>query len=155
MTPEEVLARLDAPLSLRRRVFYLAVAFAGLTASALIGLLWVTEPGLPARTHVAFAVLVAIGLCWAVFGGWAVIRRTPLFARDRVVAGWLGVGAWLVFSVGALAITLSRGDVEPVLLGVVLVLGAVAVRNLWAARRARVALLRRRVALTATVTGDR
>ncbi|MEU5671349.1 hypothetical protein ABZ749_13460, partial [Micromonospora sp. NPDC047753] len=72
MTPEEVLARLDAPLSLRRRVGYLTLAFTGLTASALIGLLWATEPGLPTRTNVAFAVLVTIGLCWAVFGGWAV-----------------------------------------------------------------------------------
>ena len=98
MTPEEVLARLDGPLSLRRRVGYLAVALPVSPASALIGLLWATEPGLPPRTNVAFAVLVAIGLCWAVFGGWAVTRRTPLFARDRVIAGWLGAGAWLAFS---------------------------------------------------------
>ncbi|MGW5556775.1 hypothetical protein ACWER9_06080 [Micromonospora sp. NPDC003944] len=155
MTPDEVLARLGAPLSLRRRVFYLAVAFAGLTASALIGLLWATEPQLPMRTHVAFAVLVAIGLCWAAFGGWAVIRRTPLFARDRVVAGWLGVGAWLAFSVGALAISGLRREFEPALLGVVLVLGAVAAAHLRVARRARAALLRRRAALTATAAGDR
>ena len=153
MTPEEMLARLDAPLSLRKRVGYLAVAFAGLTGSALIGLLWVTEPGLPTRTNVAFAVLVAIGLCWAAFGGWAVTRRTPLFARDRVVAGWLGVGAWLVFSVGALIISLVRQEFEPLLLGVVLVLGVVAAVHLRAARRARAALLRRRNALADTVTG--
>lgn len=150
MTPEEVLARLDAPLSLRRRVGYLAVGFAGLTGSALIGLLWATEPGLPTRTNVAFAVLVAIGLCWVAFGGWAVTRRTPLFARDRVVAGWLGVGAWLVFSVGALIISLLRHEFEPLLLGVVLLLGAVAAVHLRAARRARTALLRRRNALAGT-----
>ncbi|WP_030488587.1 hypothetical protein [Micromonospora chokoriensis] len=153
MTPEEMLARLDAPLSLRKRVGYLAVAFAGLTGSALIGLLWVTEPGLPTRTNVAFAVLVAIGLCWAAFGGWAVTRRTPLFARDRVVAGWLGVGAWLVFSVGALIISLVRQEFEPLLLGVVLVLGVVAAVHLRAARRARAALLRRRNALAETAVG--
>ncbi|MEH0930828.1 hypothetical protein [Micromonospora sp. CPCC 205558] len=154
MTPEEVLARLDAPLSLRRRVFYLAVAFAGLTGSALIGLLWVTEPGLPTRTSVAFGVLVAIGLGWAAFGGWAVTRRTPLFARDRVVAGWLGVAAWLAFSVGALVISLLRHEREPALLGVVLLLGALAALNLRVARRARAALVRRRNALAATTTGE-
>ncbi|MEW1586826.1 hypothetical protein AB0283_15435 [Micromonospora vinacea] len=153
MTPEEVLARLDAPLSLRKRVGYLAVAFAGLTGSALIGLLWATEPGLPTRTNVAFAVLVAIGLCWAAFGGWAVTRRTPLFARDRVVAGWLGVGAWLVFSVGVLIISLVRQEFEPLLLGVVLVLGVVAAVHLRAARQARAVLLRRRNALAGTATG--
>jgi hypothetical protein len=154
MTPEEVLARLDAPLSLRRRVGYLAVAFTGLTASALIGLLWLTEPRLPARTNVAFAVLVTIGLCWAAFGGWAVTRRTPLFARDRVVAGWLGVGAWLAFGVGALVISVVRHEFEPSLLGVVLVLGAVAGVHLRSARRARAALLRRRVALATTTASS-
>ncbi|MGW3787504.1 hypothetical protein ACWD5Z_23160 [Micromonospora chokoriensis] len=154
MTPEEVLARLDAPLSLRRRVGYLAVALAGLTGSALISLLWATEPGLPPRTAAAFAVLVVIGLCWAVFGGWAVTRRTSLFARDRVVAGWLGLGAWLVFTVGASVITLPRHTLEPALLAVVLTLGVVAVVNLWAARRARAALLRRRDTLAGAATRD-
>jgi hypothetical protein len=154
MTPEEVLARLDAPLSLRRRVGYLAVALAGLIGSALIGLLWATEPGLPPRTAAAFAVLVVIGLCWAVFGGWAVTRRTSLFARDRVVAGWLGLGAWLVFTAGAAVITVPRHTLEPSLLAVVLTLGVVAVVNLWAARRARAALLRRRDALAGAATRD-
>jgi hypothetical protein len=148
MTPEEMLARLEAPLSLRRRVTYLVLALAGLTGSALIGLLWATEPGLPPRTKVAFAVLVAIGLCWAAFGGWAVSRQAPLFARDRVVAGWLGVGAWLVFTLGALIITTVRHKVEPALLGVVLALGVLAVVNLRSARRARAALARRKAELT-------
>jgi hypothetical protein len=146
MTPEEVLARLDAPLSLRKRVGYLTIGLAGLTGSALISLLLVTEPGLPPQTKVAFAALVAIGLCWAAFGGWAVTRRTPLFARDRVIAGWLGVGAWLVFTVGALIITLGHKP-EPSLLGIVLTLGAFAAVNLRAARRARAALVRRRTDL--------
>ncbi|MEV0131952.1 hypothetical protein AB0H83_26245 [Dactylosporangium sp. NPDC050688] len=147
MTPEEVLARLDAPLSLRKRVGYLALGFAGLTGSALIGLLWATEPGLPPRTQVAFAVLVAIGLGWAAFGGWAVTRRAPLFARDRVVAGWFGVGAWLAFTVGGFVISLLRHRLEPALLGVVVVLGVLAAVNLRAARRARATLLRRRAEL--------
>ncbi|MGY0002926.1 hypothetical protein [Micromonospora sp. I033] len=147
MTPEEVLARLDARLSLRRRAGYLILAFAGLTGSALLSLLWATEPNLPARTKVAFAVLVAIGLCWAAFSGWAVTRRTPLFARDRVIAGWLGVGAWLAFTVGALIITLLRHKLEPSLLGIVLTLGVLAAANLRAARRAKAALVRRRTEL--------
>ena len=153
MTPEDVLARLDAPLSLRKRVGYVAVALAGLTGSALIGVLWATEPGLPPRTEVAFAVLMAIGAAWAAFGGWAVTRRAPLFARDRVVAGWLGLSAWLVFTAGTLVITTPRGKLEPSLLGVVLVLGVVAAVNLWAARRARAGLLRRRNALAAADRG--
>lgn len=154
MSPEEVLARLDAPLSLRRRVVYLILALAGLTGSAVIGLLWATEPGLPPRTKAAFAVLVTIGLCWAVFGGWAVTRRTPLFARDRVVAGWLGVGAWVAFTAGALIITVVRHRFEPSLLGLVLTLGVLAAVNLRAAHRARAALTRRKAELTGRNTGQ-
>ncbi|WP_426512158.1 hypothetical protein ACPPVO_16940 [Dactylosporangium sp. McL0621] len=153
MTPEEVLARLDAPLSLRRRVAYLVVALAGLTGSALIGLLWATEPGLPPRTQVAFAALMTIGLGWAGFGAWAVTRRVPLFARDRVVAAWLGAGAWLAFTTGALVITIVRHKLEPTLLAVVVALGVLAAVNLRAARRARTALMRRRTALAARGDG--
>ncbi|MFI5905945.1 hypothetical protein [Dactylosporangium sp. NPDC051541] len=149
MTPEEVLARLEAPLSLRKRVGYLTVGLAGLTGSGLIALLWATEPGLPPRTQVAFAVLTAIGLCWAAFGAWAVTRRTPLFARDRVVAAWLGAAAWLVFTVGALIITALRHQYEPSLLAVVLALGVLAAVNLRMARRSRAALIRRKTELTA------
>ena len=153
MTPDEMLARLDAPLSLRRRIGYLAVGLAGLTGSALIGLLWATEPGLPPRTRVAFAALVSIGLFWAAFGGWAVTRRAPLFARDRVVAGWLGVGAWLVFTAGALIIAVLRHRLGLSLGGVVVALGVLAAVNLRAARRTRRALMRRRAELTGPAVG--
>ncbi|WP_222870855.1 hypothetical protein, partial [Micromonospora sp. MP36] len=103
-----------------------------------------TEPGLPPRAKVALAVLMAIGLCWAAFGGWAVTRRTPMFAQDRVVAGWLGLGAWLLFTVGALVITTLRHKLEPSLIVVVLALGVLAIANLRTARRTRAALLRRK-----------
>ncbi|WP_086837784.1 hypothetical protein [Amycolatopsis kentuckyensis] len=148
MTPEEVVKQLEQPLSLRRRVGYVIVALAGLLGSGVVGLLWATEPGLPPRTKVAFAVLVAIGVGWATFGTWAVTRRAPLFARDRVVAAWLGIVAWLLFTVGVLVITTLRHRVEPELLLVVLVLGGVAVVGLRAARRNRAALLRRREQLS-------
>lgn len=91
---------------------------------------------------------MAIGLCWAAFGGWAVTRRTPMFAQDRVVAGWLGLGAWLLFTVGALVITTLRHKLEPLLVVVVLALGVLAIVNLRTARRARAALLRRKEQLS-------
>jgi len=148
MTPEEVVKQLEQPLSLRRRVSYVIVALAGLLGSGVVGLLWATEPGLPPRTKLAFAVLVAIGVGWATFGTWAVTRRAPLFARDRVVAAWLGMVAWLLFTVGVLVITTLRHRVEPELLLMVLVLGGVAVVGLRAARRNRAALLLRREQLS-------
>ncbi|XVU26394.1 hypothetical protein ACQPZJ_04895 [Actinoplanes sp. CA-054009] len=139
MTPEEVLKGLEAPLSLRRRLSYVTLGLAGLTGSALIALLWATEAELPARTQIAFAVLIAIGLAWTAFGGWAVTRRMPLFARDRVVAAWLGVAAWSLFTAGALAIERSSEVVA-----VVVALGAIGAANLRAARRARATLRRSR-----------
>ncbi|WP_344835055.1 hypothetical protein [Nonomuraea dietziae] len=39
-----------------------------------------------------FAVLC---LAWACYGGWALTRRTPLFALDRVIGGWIAVAATL------------------------------------------------------------
>ncbi len=141
MTPDDLLGRLDGRLSLGRRVGYVALALAGLVGSGLIGLLWATEPRLPGRTQVAFAVLVAIGVGWAAFGGWAVTRRAPLFARDRVVAGWLGLLAWTVFAVGALVVAPA---VPAWLIVVAVTLGITAVANLGLALRRRSALLRRR-----------
>lgn len=148
MTPDDMIERLDPPLSLRRRIFYVTIALAGLLGSGLLGLLWATEPALPPRTHVAFACLVVLGLAWAAFGTWAVTRRTPLFARDRVVASWLGLAAWLVFTTGSLIITTLRQRIEPELLLVVLALGVIAALQLRAAHRSRAALLQRKEHLT-------
>jgi len=63
-------------LSLPRRVAHVTVGLGGLAAAATIGLLWATEPGdLPLRTRIAFTTLIAIGLAWAGFAGWALARR--------------------------------------------------------------------------------
>ncbi|MFU8872277.1 hypothetical protein [Micromonospora sp. SL4-19] len=96
----------------------------------------------------AFAVLLTIGLGWAAFGGWAVTRRAPMFAQDRVVAGWLGLGAWLLFTVGGLVITTLRHKLEPSLVVVELALGVLAIANLRTARRAGAALLPRKEQLS-------
>jgi hypothetical protein len=69
----------------------LAAGIAGFTGAALIATLWATEPGrLPTRTAWAFGGLIFAGLAWAVLAAWTAWRR-PLFAADRVIAGWLAV----------------------------------------------------------------
>lgn len=148
MTPEDLLARLDAPLSLRRRLGYLAVLLAGLTGAGLAGSLWATEPGLPPHTAAAFALLVLAGLGWAGFAGWALSRRAPLYARDRVVAGWVALAAW---AAGAGGVTVIAAVQQRLPIGLPLLtgaLGVVVVTHLVVARRRRAALLRRRRELT-------
>lgn len=96
-------------LSLSRRVGHVLTGLGGLAGAALIGLLWATEPApLPARTQVAFAVLIAIGLAWAAIGGWALARH-PMFAVDRVIAGWLAVTFSTLLAAGMLVLALTRG----------------------------------------------
>ncbi len=120
------------------------VALLGLVGAGLISVLWATEPGLPVRTRAALAVLVTVGLGWTTFGTWAVTRRTPLFARDRVIAAWLALGAWTVFAVGALVVAPTTPGW---LITVALLLGATAVANLGVALRTRAGLRRRRAEL--------
>ncbi|GHJ47794.1 hypothetical protein Cs7R123_51360 [Catellatospora sp. TT07R-123] len=144
MNAEEMLARLERPLSPWRRVATAAAAIGGCAGAAAIGVLWATEPDLPVRTQVAFAALVAVGLAWAGYGVWALTRRTPLFARDRVVAGWLALGATVLLTGLVVAVTVARRPAQPLLLALVLALLALAVVNLVRARAARSALLRRK-----------
>ncbi|MBV1856605.1 hypothetical protein [Catellatospora tritici] len=143
MNADEMLARLSRPLSPWRRLATAVAAIGGCTGAAVIGVLWATEPDLPARTQVAFAGLIAVGLAWAGYGVWALTRRTPLFARDRVVAGWLAVGATALLTVLATAVGVLRQRGWPLLI-LSLTLLVLALVNLRRAQTARDALLRRK-----------
>lgn len=144
MNPEDVMAKLSEPLSMRRRIANMIALLGGLAGSAVVGLLWATEPGLPLRTQVAFGALVLIGLAWAGYGGWALTRRTPLFALDRVIAAWLAMGATSLLAVTVFGITALRHRLEPAIFGTAVVLLTVAFVNLARARGHRAALLRRK-----------
>ncbi|WP_217624546.1 hypothetical protein [Streptomyces sp. TRM64462] len=108
--PEELAGALAAEVSLRSRMRYVAVGLAGGCMAALIAVLWATEPGpLPARTRIAFAGMTAIGLAWAVFAGWVLTRRRPLFARDRVLGARLALAATTVTGASGTALATARG----------------------------------------------
>jgi len=149
MTTDDMLNRLAGPLSRRRRLAHAGVLVAGLTGAAFVGILWATEPDLPLRTQVAFGALVTLGLSWAAYGGWALTRRTPLFALDRVVAAWMALAATVLLLGATLAVLAVRDD--PPILPVAASAGliGVAVTNLAVARSRRAALLKRRDALAA------
>jgi hypothetical protein len=141
---DDLITRLSGPLSLRRRLAVTTAMLGGLLGAGFVGLLWLTEPALPVRTQVAFGALVLVGLAWAGYGAWALRRRTPLFALDRVIAGWLALGATGLLAALAVAVGLSRGPLHPLAYAAVVVLVGVAVVNLVRARAQRRALLRRK-----------
>jgi hypothetical protein len=147
-SPEDVIAGLSPVLSPWRRVGGVVALLAGGAGAGLTGTLWLTEPGaLPDRTHLAFAVLVAVCLCWTGYGGWVLLRRAPMFALHRVVAGWLALAASTVTTLVTTVVAVQRDTLPAAVLGVGLVFvgvsGAVTVR----AHRHRAALLRRKADL--------
>lgn len=112
--------RLVRGLSLPRRVGCLVAGFGGSAGSLIIGWLWVTEPvALPVRTQLAFVAMIMVGLAWAAFGTWALVRH-PLFALDRVVAAVLALVFSTLATFGTTTIALARGSSVGVLVGAVL-----------------------------------
>ncbi|MFP5285478.1 MAG: hypothetical protein ACLGI9_07055, partial [Thermoanaerobaculia bacterium] len=59
---EEVRKSLAGELSTRSRLAYTVLLLVDLGLAAAVGSLWLTEPGLPARTQIAFGLLVAFAL---------------------------------------------------------------------------------------------
>src|SRR5690349_8388004 len=84
----------SAQLSLPSRLGHVSLLIVSLMMAAGIGSLWATEPALPPRTQLGFALIVAGSIAWAMFATWVLARRRILFGADRVVAATMG----LVFS---------------------------------------------------------
>jgi hypothetical protein len=139
-----MIERLAGRLSLGRRIATTAAMLGGLAVAIVVGLLWVTEPGLPARTRVAFGAIVVVGLAWFAYGAWALTWRLPLFALDRLVAAWMGLAACGLIAAPVILIAISRHRMEAAAVTTVLALLALATVNLLRARAHRAGLLRRR-----------
>lgn len=137
-----------AVLSLKARVGYVALLLVSAAMTAIIASLWLTEPALPLRTHLAFGAMCVIGASWSVMSLWALRARRPLFARDRVIAGRLAVTFTSVFAAAGVAAVMLSGSLASyaVLMTGVMML-AVAIRVLVTAARLHSQLLARRIAL--------
>jgi hypothetical protein len=95
------------------RLAYVALMLVSLAMTAVVAALWLTEPSLPARTQIAFAVMSLIGISWSVFAAWVLTRRRILLARHRIVAGRMAVTFTSVFLLGALAVGYTTGGAAP------------------------------------------
>lgn len=91
-------------LSLRSRLGYTALLLSALAVSGVIGALWLTEPSLPMRTQIAFALMIGIGLSWVVFSTWVLTRRRVLLAVHSLVAARMAVSFSALFVVSFLAL---------------------------------------------------
>ncbi|MBB3733042.1 hypothetical protein [Nonomuraea dietziae] len=141
MDADDMIRRLSGPVSLRRRMAYVVALVMGLGGALAIGLLWATEER-PPPVFGGFAVLC---LAWACYGGWALTRRTPLFALDRVIGGWIAVAATWPLTLLTVALAVDRpGWAGWAGAAVNVVLALVAAFVLVRARSARAALLRRK-----------
>ncbi|AZM58818.1 MULTISPECIES: transmembrane transport protein [unclassified Streptomyces] len=148
--PERLERVLATEVSLRSRLRHVAVGLAGGCGAAVIAVLWATEPHAPPpRTRVVFAGLIAVGLAWAVFAGWVLSRRRPLFARDRVLSARIALAATVVTASAGVALAAVRGGTAGLVATTTggVVLTAAAMITLVRARRRRRELLRLRDAL--------
>ena len=106
VSAEEIRRLMDAELSLRSRLAYTALLLVSLAGTGVIASLWLTEPRLPVRTQVAFAVLVTLGLSWVTYSIWVLSRRRALLAGHRIVAARMAIAFSALFAAGSLALGL-------------------------------------------------
>lgn len=140
---------LERSLAPGRRVRALLALVAGLSGTVFVSALWWTEPGpLPGRTHLAFALFTAFCVSWAGYGGWLLARRVPLFATDRVIAGWLALTAATATAVLTTMVTVQRGANPAAVLAISAATIAAAAILLVRAHRRRAELVRRKRELT-------
>ena len=141
-------------LSMRARVLHVLLALAAAAMTIVVASLWLTEPALPLRTTLTFAILTGIGLGWLAFSVWVLSSRHVLLARHRVVAGRMAVFFNSVFVVGCLLlgfVSSVRAAWPASAMGLVLLVFAIL---LWRrAEAAHAALLARRRFLEGEIEG--
>lgn len=143
----------DAELSVPSRLGHVALLLAALGMTVVVVSLWLTEPTLPLRTHVAFGIMSAIGLSWSAFAIWVLTNHRVLFARQRIVAGRMAVTFAVVFTTGALATAAATGAAAALAAaGTGVVMVAVAIVILRRAHSASARLMARRDALERDLT---
>ena len=143
-------------LSVRSRVGYTVLLAASTTIAVAIASVWATEPALPMRTHIAFALIVGLALTWVVFAAWVLTRRRALLGRDRILSSTIGLVFSAVATAGMLSVGYWGGAGRPAYLGAVVngVLCAGATMLLVRARREVDALSRRRAELERQLRPD-
>jgi hypothetical protein len=146
---EEMKRVMASELTLSSRLAYTALLLVAVSMSGVVAALWLTEPVLPVRTQIAFALMVVIGLSWVSYAAWVLRRRRVLLAGHRVIAARMAVTFCSVFTLGCLILALwtSVGSVAYAAAGFGAFLLAIAIALLLRARTSFAGLMERRRAL--------
>lgn len=148
MTPEQIQTLVRGHLSARSKALHAVLLVAAAAMAIVVASIWITEAALPARTQVAFAVLVVIALGWVAHATWVLTHTAILLVPHQVQAARLSVGACVLFLGGCVAAQLIVGGPAALLaLASALVMTAVSVLNFRTSRARFHALMRRREAL--------
>ncbi|MET9269786.1 hypothetical protein [Kribbella sp. NPDC003557] len=100
ISAEDTIAGLNDALSLRRRVRSVVQLSGAGAVVALVAVLWLTEDGLPVRTQVGFTAVVLAGLAVMARAVYVLRQRGHLFAKDKVIAGWIASGCAVLLAIG-------------------------------------------------------
>ena len=106
---EDMQKQMARELSLPARLGHTALLVVSASVSALTASLWLTEPSLPLRTHIAFGAIVAIGLAWSGFAWWVLANRRVMLANQRVIATRMALGFTALFLIGAVILRSRLG----------------------------------------------
>lgn len=137
-------AQLARELSLPARLGHTALLVVAAGVSALTASLWLTEPALPLRTHIAFGAVVVIGLAWTGFAWWVLANRRVMLANQRVIASWMALAFTALFLIGAVILRARLGNGGVIVSAAFVVVAGV---NLVTARHRFMRLVERRRSL--------
>jgi hypothetical protein len=153
LSVEDMQKRLARELSLPARLGHTALLVVSASVAALIGSLWLTEPSLPLRTHIAFGAIVAIGLAWTAFAWWVLANRRVMLANQSVIATRMALGFTALLLIGAVILR-SRLGTGAIVMGAAL-FAVASVNALVAHRRfARLVEMRRSLERKALERGE-
>jgi hypothetical protein len=140
--PESMIADLErlarTELSTGARLGYVVLALVASAMTIVVSALWLTEPALPLRTRIAFAMLTGIGLGWLAFSIWVLRAKRTILARQRVVAGRLAVTFSGLFTAGCLVFATMTNTQTAWIASAMSLIWLMAALVLW--RRAQTAL---------------
>jgi len=143
---EEMKRVMATELTMPSRLGYTALLLVALSMSGVVAALWLTEPVLPVRAQIAFALMVVIGLSWVAYAAWVLTRRRVLLAGHRIIAARMAVTFCSLFTLGCLTLAFwtSIGRVAYAAAGFGAFMLAIAIGLLVHARMSFARLMERR-----------